>query len=156
MAVKKPLVLGADGRPQQLQSGDTISGTDTSVITATFSTTAIIGAPQYVSGAGAVTNAQANGSPQTFMVGLAVAATSSATPGDVQFSGKMTLTTGQWDAVAGTTGGLTAGTTYYLSPTTAGRLTATCPTTVGQYVVIVGKAISATELQIKVSEPVLL
>lgn len=39
-----------------------------------------------------------------------------------------TLTTLQWDAVAGTTGGLTAGTVYYLSGATAGAITSVEPT----------------------------
>ena len=31
MATKKPLVYGSDGRPQQLQSGDTVLTTDSSL-----------------------------------------------------------------------------------------------------------------------------
>ena len=41
----------------------------------------------------------------------------------------MVATTAQWDAVAGTTGGLAFGANYFLSAGTAGLLTATAPTT---------------------------
>jgi hypothetical protein len=46
------------------------------------------------------------------------------------------LTTAQWDAIAGTTGGLTGGSKYYLSAATAGLLTASAPTYLGKLVLI--------------------
>lgn len=42
---------------------------------------------------------------------------------EVTLYGEVTLTTGQWDAVTGGTGGLTTGATYYTDATTAGHLT---------------------------------
>jgi hypothetical protein len=48
------------------------------------------------------------------------------------------------------------GTTYYLSAGTAGLLTATAPSTVGQYVVEIGVALSTTELLIRPRPPILL
>jgi hypothetical protein len=68
----------------------------------------------------------------------------------------LTATTGQWDAVTGGSGGLVANTVYYLDAATAGKLTATAPTTAGQYVVEVGMALSTTELLIKTRTPILL
>ena len=52
--------------------------------------------------------------------------------------------------------GLTAGATYYLSAATAGAMTVTPPSTVGQYVVRLGKALSTTEFEIRIERPVLL
>jgi hypothetical protein len=43
--------------------------------------------------------------------------------------------------------GLTIGAKLYLSPETAGGYTQTCPSTVGQFVVILGEALSATEIE---------
>jgi hypothetical protein len=60
-----------------------------------------------------------------------------------------------WTEVAGTAL-LTAGAMYYLSPTTAGHITTVAPTTVGQYVVLLGRASSPTELNVEIAKPILL
>ncbi len=52
----------------------------------------------------------------------------------------------QTQGIVGGFSGLTANTVYYLSESTAGAETAISPTIAGDYVVILGKAISATEL----------
>jgi hypothetical protein len=64
-------------------------------------------------------------------------------------SGSMAATTAQWDAVAGTSGGLAPNTTYWLSGTTAGAITSTAPTT--GWVQPIGVAASATVLRLDVS-----
>jgi hypothetical protein len=65
-------------------------------------------------------------------------------------SGKMTLTTGQWDAITGDSGGLTAGEYYWLS-STAGGITKTAPTTgIKQYI---GQAVSTTVMLVALGEP---
>jgi hypothetical protein len=157
MATRIPLVLGADGRVQELQAGDSLSvAGGPTTLTQTADATLLIGATVYNSAADHVNNARSNGSPQTFAVGMAQAAIASLATGLIQYDGVLTLTTAQWDAIAGTTGGLTFGTLYYLDPTTAGKITATRPTTVGQYVVIVGMAQSATELLLIMSQAALL
>lgn len=157
MAVKKPLVLGADGRPQQLQSGDSLGVTsETGQFSMTAGAALIAGQAVYVSGAAAVNKARANAGATTVLQGLAAAAISNGVSGTIQLNGVLTLSTAEWDAVAGTTGGLTPGATYYLSAGTAGLLTATCPTTTGQYVVIAGVALSTVDFDIRISEPILL
>lgn len=156
MATKKALVLGADGRPQQLQSGDTLAAIETGQVTQTAGATLIAGNAVYSSAADTVNKGQANAMSTSVLLGLATTAITNAATGTIQANGILVLTTGQWDALAGTSGGLTFNTTYYLSPTTAGLITSTCPTSVGQTVVIVGKAISTTELNITISEPILL
>lgn len=156
MSVKIPLVLAADGRPEQLQSGDTIAASGAATDSLTPASNMAIGQVVYCSGAGASTKARANGSPQSFAVGLCQAAQTSGIAGQVQLNGVLTLTTSQWDAITGQSGGLTSGSTYYLDPTTAGQMTPTCPTAAGQFVVITGRALSTTDFMIKISEPILL
>lgn len=156
MATKKPLVLGSDGRPQQLQSGDTVGAFETGQIVQTAAVTLIAGNAVYASAADTVSKGIASAIATSVLVGLATTAITAAATGTIQNNGVLVLTTGQWDALVGTTGGLTFNATYYLSPSTAGLLTATCPTTVGQTVVIVGHALSTTELMIDISEPILL
>jgi hypothetical protein len=68
----------------------------------------------------------------------------------VQTDGILSATTGQWDAVAGTTGGLTKDVIYYLSAATAGLLTSTAPSSAGQFVKKIGVGISTTEMLIQI------
>lgn len=157
MATRKPLVLGDDGRPQQLQSSDTLGITsETGQASQTAAATLIAGNVVYSSAANTVNKAKADASGTVFAIGLATAAINSAASGIVQFNGIVTLTTAQWDAAFGTTGGLTFNTTYYLSAATAGLGTTTVTTTAGQYVLILGKAISTTEFDLDIREPILL
>ena len=52
--------------------------------------------------------------------------------------------------------GLSAGDQYFLSAASAGNITATPPSTAGQYVVSVGEAASPSELVIQLEPPILL
>jgi hypothetical protein len=157
MATKKPLVMGSDGRPQQLQSGDTLAGaTETGQVNQTAAATLIAGQAVYTAGNDSVNKAKADASGTKDVLGLATAAITSSSSGTIQCNGVLALTTAQWDALCGTSGGLTAGTSYFLSPATAGLLTATVPTTAGQYVAEVGRALSTTELLIDIRPPILL
>lgn len=162
MATRLPLVLGADGLPQQLQSGDSISAPMNTpslraVSNAESATTITFGMPVYASGADAVKRAQANAKSTAKVAGLvydnSIAAGAS---GNIAQSGVMVGTTTQWDAVAGTTGGLAFGTYYFLDPSTAGKITATPPTTTGQVNVLIGIALSTTELELELAPPILL
>jgi len=109
------------------------------------------GAPVYATTtAGEIAEARANSVSTAKVLGLATAAISNTASGSVQRSGPMTLTTGEWDAIAGTSGGLTAGTEYFLSASAAGEITATAPTTTGQQVVSLGVASSTTVLDLKI------
>ena len=158
MSLRKPLVI-VDGQLQQLQAGDSLdaiaSEVDSIELTNGNAGSIVIGAPVYSKAAGSVDKAQANAAGTVEVVGL-VRAESIATSasGAIQTDGVLTATTAQWDAVAGTTGGLAYGTVYYLDPDTAGMITGTAPTDVGDYVVRIGKAISTTELEISISQPI--
>lgn len=93
----------------------------------------------------------------TRLIGLA------STPGvaghrtNVQSQGVLTLTTDQWDAITGETGGLVRGIPYYLSAgADDGQLTQTAPTTAEDFVVRAGIALSSTDFLILVGQPKLI
>jgi len=158
MSLRKPLVI-VDGQIQQLQAGDSLdaaaSEVDAVELTNGNAGSIVIGTPVYSKAAGSVDKAQANASGTVEVVGI-VRDTSitSAASGSIQTDGVLSATTGQWDAVTGGSGGLTYNTVYYLDPDTAGMLTETAPTDTGDYVVRIGKAISTTELEISISQPI--
>jgi hypothetical protein len=161
MAARIPLVL-VSGQIQQLQSGDSLSvavfsGGDVISLTNDEAGAIVIGAPVYADAASGVKKAKADAAGTKNVIGLmADASTSNGVAGNVMINGYLTATTGQWDAVFGTTGGLTFNTRYYLSAATAGLATATAPSTVGQYVVELGIALSTTVLKIDIKSPILL
>lgn len=162
MATRKPLVLSSTGEVQQLQSTDTLAinelgGVRTLTLTNANAGSIVFGTPVYVSAADSVDKAKADASGTRNVVGLVNDATIATTvSGAVAVDGVMVGTTGQWDTVFGTTGGLTPGTMYFLSAGTAGLGTATAPSTVGQYVVKLGRAISTTELLLQIGSSILL
>lgn len=161
MGARSPLVLGSDGLPQQLQSTDylnvPISGINEIQQTNNESGAIVIGMPVYNDGNDTVKKAKADASGTSKVMGLVSdASITNGVVGAIATEGILKATTTQWDAVAGTTGGLTAGTYYFLSPTTAGNITSTPPTTAGQYNVCLGVAISTTELKLKIKDRILL
>lgn len=148
MAVRKALVLNA-GEIQQLQAGDTLGGpvaeVDLIALTNSDAASTAIGDVMYIFGADAVKKAKADAAATAEAFYFATAVITSAATGNFQSAG----------VLAGMSG-LTPGATYYLSQTTAGLMTVTPPSTVGQYVVRLGKALSATEFEIRVERPILL
>lgn len=116
----------------------------------------IHGSAVFVSSDGHVDLAQANASTTTKLIGLALAPQTAGNPVEVQTEGILTLTAGQWDLVAGTVGGLTPNAYYYLYPLAAGLLTETRPATAGEYIVIAGIALSTTQLELRILDPILL
>ena len=158
MASRIPLVI-VNGVVQQLPSGDSIAGIgpETEDLTNNNAGTAVIGMPVYSDAADGFDLAQADAAGTYLVIGLVYDATilTSAT-GAVQVDGVLTATTGQWDAVTGDVGGLTAGARYYLDPSTPGNLTTTPTTTTTEYVVPVGRALSTTDFKIEIETAVLL
>lgn len=150
MAQKKPLVL-TNGQIENLQSGDYIAQNEVPQLVNGSGGVLVIGTPVYASAAGNVSKARANAVGTTNVIGLVYdASIADAVSGGVQIDGILTATTGQWDAVAGTTGGLTRDVIYYLSDATAGILTSTAPSTAGNYVVQVGIGLSTTDMKIEI------
>lgn len=158
-ALRKPLVI-VGGQIEQLQAGDTldasVSEVDVVSLTNDEAGTVDPGTPVYIDANNGFKKARANAAGTKDVIGLAAASILTGVAGMIQTDGILTLTTGQWDTITGGSGGLTFNTRYYLDPATAGKLTTTAPTTVGQYVAPVGIAISTTSLEISIETDVLL
>jgi hypothetical protein len=117
----------------------------------------VIGAPVYIDAPGGVKLARANAAATTNAIGLVgVTTIAPAAAGAIDVGGVIEATTAQWDVITGAVGGLTAGSRYYLSAATAGKLTTVAPSVVGQFVVDMGIALSATKFKIDIQEPILL
>lgn len=149
MAIKRP-IADYDGTKEELRTGDTVYGaTAQAMATAANANASSItkGQPVYMTSDGEVDLCQANASGTTVLFGV-VADTSVATTANanIQLDGVLDATTAEWDAIAGTTGGLVPGTQYIVSPTVAGNLVANnTALTAGQWHVPVLLAKSATE-----------
>jgi hypothetical protein len=156
MAVKKVLVMGTNGHPENLQAGDSISVSSTSTevetLTNAVASAVVIGTPIFISAADAFTAARANASATAKVHGIVFDAPSIAasSPGQIATDGVVTASTGQWDVVTGQTGGLTAGADYFLDAAAVGKLTATPPSAAGQFNVYIGRAKSATDLSLSI------
>lgn len=93
--------------------------------------------------------AQANGAVAKNVAGIVTVAADIGFTATVQTDGHVTLTTGEWDAVTGETGGLTPGKLYYLSPATAGNIeVAPASASSGEYVAPLGTALNTTVLKL--------
>jgi hypothetical protein len=120
------------------------------VVTAQFASATAKGAPLFIDGSD-VELAQADG--MVNVIGVAAEDVAESAEGRYLTEGQVTRD--DWTPVAGASL-LSAGAVYYLSPTTAGQITATAPTTAGQVVLIIGRALSATVLDVEIGEPILL
>lgn len=155
MAIKKVLVMGTSGHPEQLQAADSIqvatTTTEVETLTSANAASAPIGTPVYLSAADTFVNARANAVATAKVYGLvmdvAIAAVAS---GNIATDGVVTATTAQWDAITGQTGGLTVGADYFLDAAAAGKLSSTPPATVGQFNAYVGRAKSTTDFHLDI------
>lgn len=117
----------------------------------------VIGTAVYCDVPGGVKKARANAIATAKSIGLVQDTTiASAGSGVIMFMGVLTATTGQWDAVTGGSGGLTAGNSYYVSTATAGLITDTAPNSSGNYAVKIGVAISTTQMIVHIDTPIAL
>ena len=157
MALRKPLVI-ANGQIEQLQAGDTIDTPDGVQLTNDEVGAVVIGSAVYIDANDGFKKAKADASGTRLARGLVLTSPSIAAgvAGTVLVDGILSATTAQWDAVTGDVGGLTFNARYWLSASTAGNLTKTSPTTVGQYVVEIGVALSTTELHVQIQRDILL
>lgn len=111
-----------------------------------------LGQAAYVDGSGTVDLAKADAAATDRVIGLvADASIAAAADGNIQYSGK--ITSANWLSVIGSTS-LTDGADYFLSAATAGRLTATAPTTTTEFVVYVGHALTTTTLLLGIERPI--
>ena len=157
MALRKPLVI-VDGRIRQILDSDTLNAqvVEVDIVTQLNGNVGamVIGQAVYTSAAGTVDLAQADALPTVEVLGIVKEDIAAAASGSIQTDGIIEATTAQWDSVTGQVGGLTAGSIYYLDPDTAGNLTIVAPTTIGDFVARIGKAISTTELEISITQPI--
>lgn len=158
MSLRKPLVI-VDGRIRQIAAGDTVDAqiSEVDVVNQQNNNAGavIIGSPVYTDGAGTVDLAQADAVATVEVLGLVRALTiAAAASGAIQTDGILVATTAQWDVITGDIGGLTPGSVYFLDPDTAGKITKVAPTSVGDFVVRLGKAISTLELEITILQPI--
>lgn len=102
-----------------------------------------------------VKKAKADALATSLVLGLATRAASAGQSNAVfcKYGQILELTTAQWDAITGGSGGLTPGDPYYLSDATAGMLTTVAPSTSGHYIVLMGIAVSDTEMQVTLGTP---
>lgn len=115
--------------------------------------TMVAGAPVYVKSDGDLDLADASAIATCgSTIGLVAADAATTTEASVVTRDVLTLTTAQWDAVTGDTGGLTPGSRYYVS-LTAGELTTTAPSTSTEVVKQVGIALSTTQMLVTPTEP---
>lgn len=156
MAVRKPLVVVA-GQVQQLQAGDSIANPITISQTNDEAGAIVIGTPVYNDALDGVKKAQANAAGTSKVLGLVADVTvATGQPANIQTGDVLAATTAQWDAVAGTSGGLAFGVDYYLDPATSGKITSVATSTVGQLLVRIGRGISTTELDIRIDPTTIL
>lgn len=160
MALRKPLVL-VSGEIAQLPAGDDIDAPSSGAIEISAindnAGAIVICTPVYSSAAGHVDKANATAAGTSKVIGLSTT-TTTATGGTMQVAGAgfVSATTAQWDAVVtGASGGLVFNTLYYLD-TTAGKITTTPTSTIGQNNVFIGRGISATIMELGLRNPILL
>lgn len=73
--------------------------------------------------------------------------------GKIILFGRITGTTAQWDFITNTIGGLIPNTNYFLD-IISGQLSNTIPVDSGNFCCLVGRALSATDLVIKIERPI--
>ncbi len=140
----------------RVTAGTTPASSSDSVFTSLTNnqgSTVNIGQAVYTDGTGTFKLARADASGTKDFIGFVNPTTiTNGASGNIITDGAVTATTGQWDAVTGQTGGLTAGAKYYLNETTAGKITTTSAAT--GWSVEVGYAMSTTKLLIRRSRSV--
>jgi len=109
-----------------------------------------IGYPLYLS-SGLVYPAQANAAGSAQVVGVSIEDVSAGV--GCTYITEGSVTRADWTDVSGSVS-LSSGATYYLDPSTAGRITTTSPTASGQYVVRIGRAVNTTTLDIEIELPI--
>ena len=143
MAARKPLVLNS-GQFEELQSGDTLDAsiTEKDVVTLTNDNAGSmsLGEVVYISSDDGCDLAQADAVGTADAIGLvADASIASSASGTVQT-----------DGILVSAGSFTAGDIMYLDATTAGSMTSTPPSSSGEFIVELGKAINTTDLEITI------
>jgi hypothetical protein len=125
-------------------TGTDVDSANMSFFTNNEPATMAAGSVVYSDGTDSVRKAVANVDAMSLVVGMASADIFTRTKGYIVTMNEVVLTTSQWDQITGRSGGLVAGSKYYLSNSVAGMITQSLPTS--GYIVMVGKAVSPTKL----------
>lgn len=152
MAARKPLVI-VKGQIERLQPGDRIDLSQTVHKTNDTGNTLNIATPVYVQG-GNAKPAQADSQSTVRVAGLVFESTDDGDPVEVITDGVFATDTLKWDSITGQTGGLTEGAVYFLSESAAGKLTLNAPDDHGDFVAPIGTALSDTEFDIEIGQPI--
>lgn len=115
--------------------------------------TVLVGAAVYSSAAGSFNSGSAGSFAAASIIGLIMQTTLVGVSGLIQTNSVYTTDTASWDAIAGTAGGLAFGQYYWLS-TTPGHITSSPPTGSGQFVALIGFALSATQMRLMIQPPI--
>lgn len=148
MATFLPLVIN-NGAIQQLQPGDSlapsvVSGVGQQSFVSDYNGALAKGAPLYVKSTGRVDLAQGNAINPAGAIGMADEnGVAQGSPVVVKSDGYVDIA--DWAAVSyNNSQTLEPGKLYYLSATSAGRITPIAPNTQGQFVVRLGRAVTTT------------
>jgi hypothetical protein len=136
-----------------LQPGDRLDLSQTVHKTNSTGNTLNVAAPVYVQG-GNAKPAQADSQSTVRVAGLVVETADDGNPVEVMSDGVFETDTTSWDFITGQTGGLTEGAPYFLSADTAGKLTLNAPDSHGDFVAPIGTALSLTEFDIEIGQPI--
>ena len=131
--------------------GEQVVGSTSASFTATneSGSALVIGNVVYFDSVGDAVKAQADADVSALGVGFASGAIADMADGSFQLDGVMIATEAEWNAVTEEgSGGLTEGARYFISEITAGKITITAPSSVGETVVQIGVALSSTRLKI--------
>lgn len=159
MPLQRPLKVDlTTGEITRFAADDYINEVDFVTVDNNTGGALVIGTPVYQTAtADEVAEAQADDLSTAKVLGLvADVSIADAASGAVITDGRISATTGQWDAVTGDVGGLTPGAKYYLDAAAAGMLTATPPNTDGEVIAPLGTAKSTTEFELTIGTRIVL
>jgi hypothetical protein len=159
-SLRKPLVL-VDGKIQRLQGTDYIQEANYITLLNNESPALTFGDTVYLSITGECARAIADNTDVAIkIVGMVTnSSVTSGNPASIIQSGVLKGTEAQWEnafQLTPSSGGLVAGTIYYLSDGTVGKGTGTPVETVSHYHVKLGIALTSTDFLVDIKEPILL
>ena len=150
-----PASIGVDSKGRIISiTGGSGGSAGNSIVTKTNAdtVTAISGMLVFAFGAGTFKLGRADSVNTCEIAGMMIEDVLSNGSGRFQCNGEVTLTTAQWDAVTGATGGLTPGATYFLSNTNSGKMTSTVPSS--GVIARVGVALDTTKFLVKIESTI--
>jgi hypothetical protein len=142
-----------NGQIQRLQPGDKIDLNNSVPKNNDTGNTIPIGTPVIASSGNAIL-AKADAQSTIRVAGLASETANDNTSFEVLADGIQTATLAEWDVITGETGGLSEGLDYFLSAATEGKLTVNAPDAQGEFVLRIGFALSPTEMEVEIGQPI--